>query len=46
MNDLIWIGNTLYPRWLVMAVPLALIFAPYLVAGVVSSMRKRDNAQR
>jgi hypothetical protein len=41
MNDLIWIGNTLYPRWIVLAVPLALILTPYLVAAAVSGMRKR-----
>lgn len=35
MNDLIWVGNTLYPRGLViMAVALAFI-APFVIVGAV-----------
>lgn len=41
MNDLIWIGNTLYPRWFVMAVPLALVITPYVIAAVVSGLRRK-----
>ena len=25
MNELIWVGNTLYPRWFVIAVPIVII---------------------
>lgn len=32
MNDLIWIGNTLYPRWFVFAV---IALAVFVIAGLV-----------
>lgn len=31
MNELIWVGNTLYPRWFVIAVPAAVLFGTSLV---------------
>ena len=34
MTDLIWVGNTLYPRWFVFAVPIAIVIVPYLIAGI------------
>ncbi len=36
MTDLIWIGNTLYPRWIVFAVPLLVVVAIYVFAALVS----------
>lgn len=33
MNELIWIGNTLYPRWFVFAVPVLVAIA--LIGGIV-----------
>ena len=35
MAELIWVGNTIYPRWFVIAVPTALALAPFLLIGVV-----------
>lgn len=35
MNELIWVGNTLYPRWFVLAVPTAIFLTPLLIAGVI-----------
>ncbi len=40
MNDLIWVGNTLYPRWFAIAVPVALISVPFLVVGIASLVRR------
>lgn len=36
MQELIWVGNTLYPRWLVIAVPVALVVVPFMIYGLVS----------
>jgi hypothetical protein len=33
LTDLIWVGNTLYPRWVVFA-PFILIFAPALIVAI------------
>jgi hypothetical protein len=40
MNDLIWVGNTLYPRWIVIAVAVVLFIAPFMVASVVQILRR------
>jgi hypothetical protein len=39
MSDLIWIGNTLYPRWFVFSVPLAALL---LLAVIVILIRSRS----
>ena len=39
MSELIWVGNTLYPRWFVFAVPMALVAAPFVIAGIVTLFR-------
>lgn len=39
MNELIWIGNTLYPRWFVIAVPVAMVAVPFGIYGLVSLIR-------
>lgn len=36
MTDLIWFGNTLYPRWIVFSVPLLVVVAIYVFAALVS----------
>lgn len=42
MTDLIWVGNTLLPRWIVFAVPIALVMLPYLIAGVIATLRLKS----
>lgn len=37
MTDLIWIGNALYPRWIVFAA-VAAIPVTYLVADIIFSI--------
>jgi len=39
MSELIWVGNTLYPRWFVFSVPLAVLLSVALLA--VFLLRKR-----
>jgi len=39
MTDLIWIGNTLYPRWIVFAIPIVVVVAIYVFAAIVSQER-------
>lgn len=56
MSELIWVGNTLYPRWFVIAVPLALVLTPFLLVLVWRAgrwwityrriMRRYRNAKR
>lgn len=46
MSDLIWIGNTLYPRWFVFAVPtvmlVASVVAGWLLSWSISKLRRRS----
>lgn len=42
MGDLIWIGNTLYPRGFVIAVVAAIFIAPFIIAAIVSAFSGRD----
>jgi hypothetical protein len=46
MNDLIWIGNTLYPRWLVFAAlgltALTMIGLPYAIQMFVRRLLQRN----
>lgn len=39
LNDLIWVGNTLYPRWFVFAVPSVAIFCLIAMSAAVSHWR-------
>jgi hypothetical protein len=39
LNDLIWVGNTLYPRWFVFAVPSVAILFLITMSAVVSYWR-------
>lgn len=34
LNDLVWVGNTLYPRWFVFAVPTVAMFC--LIALIIA----------
>ncbi len=45
MDDLIWIGNTLYPRWFVMAIPAAVFIAPFLVVWAWRAIRSQRECQ-
>lgn len=40
MNDLIWIGNTLYPRWFVIAIAAAVFIAPFVIAAIIQFFGK------
>lgn len=40
MTDLIWIGNALFPRWIVFAVPIAAVIVVYLFAYLVTSKER------
>lgn len=45
MNDLIWVGNTLYPRWIVFAAfgltAIAMIGVPYALQMFVRRVLQR-----
>lgn len=36
MSDLIWVGNTLYPRWVVFVVPLAATLVSFAAGWLLS----------
>ena len=36
MSDLIWVGNTLYPRWVVFVVPLAATLVSFATGWLLS----------
>ena len=40
MNELIWIGNTLYPRWFVIAFVAGNFLVPFVMAGIIAIMRR------
>lgn len=41
MNDLIWIGNTLYPRWFVFAVTaVAIVAASFAIGAVIVGIQE------
>lgn len=40
MDELIWVGNTLYPRWFVIAVPAAVFLTGLLLVGIASRRRR------
>jgi hypothetical protein len=40
MDDLIWIGNSLYPRWVVFAAPLGALLVVYLVVAAIVQVRR------
>jgi hypothetical protein len=46
MNDLIWIGNTLYPRWLAFAAfglaALIMIGVPYALQMLIRRLLQRN----
>lgn len=42
MNDLIWIGNTLYPRWIVFLIPVLAVVGLYVFCAFVN----RNNPNR
>ncbi len=39
LNDLIWVGNTLYPRWFVFGVPAVAILCLIALSAAVSYWR-------
>ena len=41
MTDLIWVGNTLLPRWLVFATVLLICMSPLIVGCIVRACLKR-----
>jgi hypothetical protein len=41
MDDLIWIGNTLYPRWIVLLVMGLIVLVPVALLSILA-----DNAER
>jgi hypothetical protein len=46
MNDLVWVGNTLYPRWLVIAVPsLAFIALVVSLAFIAAFIEQKIGAK-
>lgn len=49
MNELIWVGNTLYPRWIVLATGTIIIIGIVNLTGVLlmlaSKRRKEINRQ-
>jgi hypothetical protein len=42
MNDLIWIGNTLYLRWFVIAVPVTVLLVIIVVAAVAAHLSDKE----
>ena len=42
MSDLIWVGNTLLPRWIVFASPVAVVVVIYLFAYLFTSNNRAD----
>ena len=41
MSDLIWIGNTLYPRWFVIGVVGLVFLTPFVIGALVSILRRK-----
>lgn len=39
LNELVWIGNVLYPRWFVFGIPLAVVCCIVTLAIVISYLR-------
>lgn len=40
MSDLIWVGNTLYPRWFVIIIVVMVFLTPFIIAGIVQIVLK------
>jgi hypothetical protein len=46
MSDLIWVGNTLIPRGLVIAAVGLIFLAPFVIAGIIQlilKLKRRSN---
>jgi hypothetical protein len=39
-SDLIWVGNTLLPRGVVIGIAAAVVIAPFAIAGFIAVVRK------